>query len=206
MYLTCAPMDPLRAETRRALSDCCDMHRNVMRLFQPSSQMRAHGHILYRVLEEAGEPHLYITSDERPNLEHAVWLGCGRDARVRSLAPVLESFAPNAMFRFDLLTHPSKKVNVGRSNSARVFLRAPEQRQAWLERQGEKNGFKVCALQEELPYDIRGKRSTGPIALRVVRFIGVLRVTDASAFSQAYVNGIGPEKAYGLGMLMLRRG
>lgn len=44
------------------------------------------------------------------------------------------------------------------------------------------------------------------MTLRVLRMTGVLRVTDAEAFRRGYENGIGPEKAYGLGMLMLRRG
>ena len=34
-----------------------------------------------------------------------------------------------------------------------------------------------------------------------ILFSGVLRITDSDAFWQSYILGIGPGKAYGLGML-----
>ena len=40
---------------------------------------------------------------------------------------------------------------------------------------------------------------------RAVRFSGVLEITDAERFRDGYLRGVGPEKAYGLGMLMLRK-
>lgn len=206
MYLTCVTMNRAHPSTQQALGDCCDMHRNIMKLFPPAPHMRANGCILYRVLEECGEARLYIASAEKPDLSQATWLHCGQGVRQRALDPVLESFAEGTVLRFDLLTHPSKKTDVGRSNSVRVFLRTSEERRAWLVRQGEKCGFEVAACREEEPYDIQGRRSTGVIRLRVVRFSGILRITDATAFCRAYVGGIGPEKAYGLGMLLLRRG
>lgn len=206
MYLTCVSMDRTHPSTWQALSDCCDMHRNVMRLFSSAPNMRSEGQILYRVLEEGGQTHLYIASAERPDLSQAAWLHRGRDARQRELSPVLELFLKGDVFLFDLLTHPSKKVDVGRNNSSRIFLRNQEERRAWLTRQGVKYGFELVTFREDDPHDIRGKRKTGMIVLRTVRFTGILRITDAVAFRRAYVEGIGPEKAYGLGMLMLRRG
>ena len=41
MFLTCAAIDRRHPSARQALSDCCDMHRNVMRLFAPEDNMRA---------------------------------------------------------------------------------------------------------------------------------------------------------------------
>ncbi len=206
MYLTCATIDRLHPSARQALGDCCDMHRNVMKLFASAQATRENGQILYRVLEEAGQPRLYITSLTKPDLSQAAWLQYGQDMRQRDLSPLLNGFEAGTTLRFDLLAHPSKKVDAGRSNSARVFLKTQEERHAWLERQGEKNGFSLCACHEDVPYDVLGKRKTGLLQLRAVRFDGVLRVTDAAAFRKGYACGIGPEKAYGLGMLMLKRG
>lgn len=207
MYLTCARMDRTHPSTRQALGDFCDMHRNIMRLFPSEPNMRANGKILYRVLEESGQTNLYITSAQTPDLSGAKWLYCGQDVRQRSLAPLLESFKEGSEYLFDLLTYPSKKVKVddNRANSVRTFLRTPQERHAWLARQGEKCGFTIASCKEEEPSDMRGKRSTGMIVLRTVCFHGVLRVTDAALFRKAYEEGIGPEKAYGLGMLLLRR-
>ena len=206
MHLTRADIDRSHASARQALGDCCDMHRNVMRLFGSAPGTRTDGKILYRVLEEAGKPRLYITSHEKPDLSQAAWLFHGREARQRDLTPLLAAFAQGAEFGFDVLTYPCKKTDVGRSNSVRAFLQTPDERRAWLGRQGEKNGFLLLACREDEPADIRGARKTGAIQIRTVRFTGVLRVTDAIAFRRGYECGIGPEKAYGLGMLLLKRG
>lgn len=204
VYLTCAVIDPLHPSTRQALGDCCDMHRNVMKLF---STTRAEGSVLYRVGEAAGEKRLYLTSQAQPQLAHAAWLYYGQNARQRELSPLLDSFTAGRVYGFDLLTYPSKKIVAdGKVNSVRTFLRTEEERQAWLVRQGKKNGFALCAYHEDMPYDLRGTRKTGVVQIRAMRLTGILRVTDGDAFRAGYINGIGPEKAYGLGMLMLKRG
>ena len=43
------------------------------------------------------------------------------------------------------------------------------------------------------------------IFYRTVSFDGVLRITDAARFRDAFAKGIGPGKAYGLGLMMLAR-
>ena len=53
------------------------------------------------------------------------------------------------------------------------------------------------------PFDVHGKRPTGNICLRAVRMTGRIEITDAARFAEAYQSGIGPEKAYGMGMLLL---
>ena len=126
--------------------------------------------------------------------------------RQRDLQRLLEGFSAGQVFLFDLLTHPSKKQKQAAGNSKRVFLKTAEERAAWLERQGAKCGFCVISLCQEEPYDMHGKRSTGTMKLRVVRMKGQLQVLDAEKFAAAYQSGIGPEKAYGLGMLLLGGG
>lgn len=205
MFLTCASIDRRHPSARQALGDCCDMHRNVMRLFAPEANMRAEACVLFRVLEERRQARLYLTSTAQPDLSRAAWLFYGQDARQRDLSPLLERFCPGTVFGFDLLAYPCKKVDVGRANSVRAFLTSPEERRAWLARQGEKNGFALQACREEESEDMRGKRKTGLIQIRAVRFSGVLKVVDVELFRRGYLHGIGPEKPYGLGMLMLRK-
>ena len=205
MFLTCAPINRQNPSAWQALADCCDMHRNVMRLFAEAPNASSEVQILYRVLEERAQPYLYLMSSVQPALNEASWLFRGQNARQRDLTPLLARFAPGAAFGFDLLAYPCKKVDVGRANSVRTFLTTPEERRAWLVRQGEKNGFALRALREDEPADMRGKRRTGLVQIRSVRFSGVLEITDAERFRDGYLRGVGPEKAYGLGMLMLRK-
>ena len=207
MLMTCVELDRLHSSTRQALADCCDMHRNIMRLFAPSADRlcRMDEQILYRVVTQNNVIHLYITSKSAPELSEANWLK-KEHCRQRDLQRLLEGFSAGQVFSFDLLAHPSKKQKQVDGNSKRVFLRTAEERAAWLARQGEKCGFRVAGLYEEAPYDMHGKRSTGTMKLRVVRMKGQLQVVDAEKFAASYQNGIGPEKAYGLGMLLLSRG
>lgn len=207
MLMTCVEVDRLHPSARQALVDCCDMHRNIMRLFASSENKlsRTDEQLLYRVVTQNNAIHLYITSKSAPDLNGVSWLKT-EHFRQRDLQRLLEGFSKGQMFSFDLLTHPSKKQKQVDGNSKRVFLRTAEERADWLARQGEKGGFRMVSLYEEEPYDMHGKRSTGAMKLRVVRFKGQLQVVDAEKFAAAYQSGIGPEKAYGLGMLLLSGG
>jgi len=87
---------------------------------------------------------------------------------------------------------------------ARMFI--DSQLFGWLERQGEKAGFSVKEKTTTIrpgysywkkPRDSRGQR------LRTVRYDGFLQVTDADRLRDTLIQGLGPGKAYGLGLLSL---
>lgn len=204
MYMTCVAIDRHNPSARQALADCCDMHKNIMRLYSSSenSVARCAGKILYRIVERQNEIMLYLTSTHLPDMRQTAWIK-SHTVRQCDLQPLVNRFAPGQSFSFDLLTHPSKKEMRTGANSHRVFLRTARERADWLQRQGEKGGFRVVSLQEGAPFDLRGKRPTGNICLRAVRMMGRLEITDTARFAQAYQSGIGPEKAYGMGMLLL---
>ncbi len=204
MYMTCVAIDRHNPSARQALADCCDMHKNIMRLYSSSenSVARCAGKILYRIVEQQNEIMLYLTSTHLPDMRQTAWIK-SHTVRQCDLQPLVNRFAPGQSFSFDLLTHPSKKEMRTGANSHRVFLRTARERADWLQRQGEKGGFRIVSLQEGAPFDLRGKRPTGNICLRAVRMMGRLEITDTARFAQAYQSGIGPEKAYGMGMLLL---
>lgn len=202
--MTCAAIDRHNPSARQALADCCDMHRNIMRLYAHSANNNARcaEKILYRIVEQQNEVLLYLTSEHLPDMQQTAWIK-RNTVRQCDLQPLLKRFASGQSFSFDLLVHPSKKKLCVGANSRRVFLRTAQERADWLGHQGEKGGFLVLNLHENAPYDLRGNRSTGSICLRVVRMTGRLKIMDAERFIEAYQSGIGPEKAYGMGMLLL---
>lgn len=207
MFMTSVEINRFHPSARQALADCCDMHRNIMRLFASDSApvSRNDEQVLYRIIEQPNVISLYITSKMPPDMKNASWL-CTERCRQRSIQQVLDAFTVGKVFTFDILTHPSKKIKGGGKNSARVFLRSSDERRHWMIHEGEKHGFRLLELKEDEPFDMQGKRYSGKILLRVIRMRGRLQITDAEMFAQAYQNGIGPEKAYGLGMLLLSRG
>lgn len=112
-------------------------------------------------------------------------------------------------FSFRLLCHPIKKVQVeGRKNSAQRTLRTDEEQIEWLRRKADQNGFRL--LQVELTHETW--RDTKPAletdrkrseVISATRFDGRLVVSEPEMFRQGFEKGIGPHKAYGLGLLSL---
>ena len=75
---------------------------------------------------------------------------------------------------------------------------------AWLERQGERHGFRVerDSLRIE---DYRRHRMRPARAFSSLEFEGRLEVRDPPAFREALLHGIGSGRAFGCGLLVVRR-
>ncbi len=75
----------------------------------------------------------------------------------------------------------------------------------WLDKQGQRTGFFVqsmdCLGYETVKLPHRGK----PIELGVVDLSGVIEVTDPALFLPALRQGFGRAKAYGFGLMLIRR-
>ena len=107
------------------------------------------------------------------------------------------------MLRFNLMAMPSKKVKTdGLKNSKRVFLGKESDRREWLYNKAAQNGFEVLSYIETDKSDNRIKNDCG---YKSVVFNGILKITDKEKFYDAYQYGIGAEKAFGCGMLLVSR-
>ena len=84
-----------------------------------------------------------------------------------------------------------------------------EQGFAWLERQGAKAGFMVHAGEVRVDgYDqhrVSRKGSKQPMSFSTLDFEGVLTVTDPALFLPTIARGFGATKAYGCGLMLIRR-
>ncbi len=120
----------------------------------------------------------------------------------------------------------------GKGTGPRVALLKPEEQTQWLVRQGERHGFALVpqertwvarpdpATPEALDapdapsFVLTGAsvrtggargRQRDRLTHNAVTFDGELTVTDAEAFRAALRSGIGPARAYGFGLLSVRR-
>ena len=202
MILTKVKLDLRSPSARQALTDCGDMHRNIQALFGES---REDAGVLYRAQKTERGCTVYILSSRKPVFDEASARSGMIPAGTRDMTAVEGLFAEGRRFRFDLLTMPSKKESDRtRKNSQRRILRNPEERLAWLARKAEAGGFRILSASDEEGETLRAKKSGGELWIHTTRFTGVLEITDPDRFLDAWKNGIGPEKAYGLGMLMVR--
>lgn len=148
----------------------------------------------------------------------------------KPLDHLLERIQGGERFRFRLRANPSRRVHrratLGldpekprqrpekpESAGKRVELAREEDQLGWLRRKGEASGFALMATRllpagEDVTAvlasgsgKIQGRREARRMTLGSVLFEGLLEVTDAQRFRQTLETGIGPGKAFGLGLL-----
>jgi len=74
----------------------------------------------------------------------------------------------------------------------------------WLSRRAELGGFRVrrlASIQAGWAYMNKTRERGKGQRLRSVRYEGVLEVVDAGRFDDTLIEGIGPGKAFGFGLL-----
>lgn len=199
MYLIKVEMD--RREARHLLADCQQMHRTITGLFGTD---RKTSQILYRINAAGNRLHIYLYAQNPVTAFPERF-----DIQQRDITPWLDSMGTGQIWSFDLIAAPSKKVGAeGRKNSRRRILREPAERQAWLERKAEQSGFMILHAVEQEQIHVSGKHGAengGAMYHDAYHYQGTLRITDAEAFRRALQTGIGSGKAYGFGMMMVKR-
>lgn len=76
----------------------------------------------------------------------------------------------------------------------------------WLQRQGVAHGFKPCTVGVDGYEPTRVPREKGrPIQFSQLEFTGMLTVTDPTTFLPALAGGFGRARAFGCGLMLIRR-
>jgi CRISPR system Cascade subunit CasE len=142
----------------------------------------------------------------------------------KDITATYDAITTGQILRFRLRANVTKKIGTAtkaerlagaRSNGQRVPVRGAETL-TWLARKGEAGGFRISGVTTSTPDTIadvmatpqadargwrRGDGASARITITPVVFDGRLLVTDADRFRQTIVEGIGPAKAYGCGLL-----
>ena len=204
MYLTRIDLRPQERTIQRALADCQQMHRLVSGLFRTG---RKESGILYRLRMARGQTALYLYSNTP--IERSALMQGMAFAGERDVTDWLNAFRAGQIWGFDLLAAPTRKVAAeGHRNSRRRILREKPERLEWLSRKAAQNGFALLHADELEGIHMMGRHAQeqgGQMHWDGYHYDGVLQIEDAGRFRQAVSGGIGAGKAYGLGMLLLRR-
>lgn len=207
MFLSRLVLDPLCRQVQQELVEPYEMHRSIMRAFEgPRDQAR----VLFRVdvSHHTGIPSLLVQSQEKPEWGfldgvQGYLLGLSPDGLPN---PACKQFAPQPtagqVLSFRLHANPTFK----RAGKRLAWLQEEDQLR-WLHRKGEEAGFRlVQALAAPLGMTNGRKREEGgdqSLTWFVVRFEGVLQITNVAACLQALESGIGASKSLGCGLLSL---
>lgn len=204
MYLSKVELRLSNPGIRAAMRDYQKMHQLVNGFFNVG---RKEAEILYRVRARGNTIDLYLYSAVPVDQTRIL-----RDMRLigqRDVTSWLESMGKGDLFEFQIATAPFKKVSSGSlKNSQRRSLKTQDERLAWLVRKAKQGGFHIISVDErpaEQLTVIHQEEKGGKMIMDPYCYTGILQIINADSFRSAMRQGVGPGKAYGLGMIMLKR-
>lgn len=224
-YFSRLRLNPERRESRKLIANPRAMHAAVLATFPPD--VARAGRVLWRL--DVEKPHyvLYIVSPTKPDLrpldENTGWLTePGQSANYEAL---LRRVTPGSEWAFRLRANPVHSEPQGHGKRGKLHAHVTVTQQIkWLLDRAPKNGFAIVPSGEvdrngnQIPYlSVTGRddrniakvdESTGKrhlVTLRQAQFDGILTCTDPHALRTALTQGVGRGKAYGSGLLTLRK-
>ncbi len=197
MYLTRLTLDLRAQAVRRDLADAYDMHRSLVRAFATDDKQTP-PRFLWRLEPESlrGAPVVLIQSAQPPNASAFVqpgYLSRPAETKPLDLSALVET---ERRYRFRLLANPTVT-----RDGKRYGLASESEQIDWLTRKADKSGF-VVETALVTASDVVFLKN-GDIVLQQACFEGVLTAKDDDALQTATAQGIGPGKAFGLGLLSL---
>ena len=205
MYLTKIELGISNPGVRAAVRDAQKIHRLVTGFF---GMQRGEGEILFRSRVRGAVVDLYLYSAQP--VDPGRLLPDMKLIAQRDVTRWLEGMENGTVLGFQLETMPFKKAaEAGAKNSRRRALRTLQEREAWLNRKAEQNGFRILSVEETAGEKLTARHPSengGSLTVDSWVYTGRLCVVDAEAFRLAIRRGIGPGRAYGLGMLLLMGG
>ncbi len=227
MFLSKITLKPGRLNMRQYNVDygCVyNEHRKVWNFFP--DDRRATRDFLYRKVDFGDIPQYYILSERAPVNEQDIWT-----IETRDFNPIIKK---GERLRFSLRVNPvvTKKVNDDKPEKrkrddvymealARYKERSEVERPTnneilvetglkWITEKAEKYGFFVSKdeVVVEGYHRLEGMRDkdNNLIQLGVIDYSGILKVTNSEVFlKKALKQGIGKSKAFGCGLLLIKR-
>lgn len=199
-------------------------HQWLWKFFQaPDGSSRD---FLFRRSDLGGTPRFYVVSKRQPEAIGSAWSVQSREFSPRleigdrlqfelRANPVVTVSTDGKSKRHDVVMQEKKRLLQERGlarwddwrgeNKPSLYTIAGETCSRWLIERGKRLGYEVDAqsLSVEAYQQHRGKKET--LRFSTVDFSGTLRVIDPEAFTGALFNGIGHAKAFGCGLLLVRR-
>ena len=206
MYLSRVRLDVSRRKTQIALVSPNKIHGAVEEAF-----VRKQERNLWRIDRLKDDMYLLIVSAEKPDLSKiAAQFGFDNDCgELREYDRLLNRIETGSNWHFRLTANPVHSIQGGKRRGKIVAHTSERYQLEWLENQAVKRGFRIPpdgAYITESNWKIFSKGdSNQKVRILEVVFEGDLCVENADIFRNTLINGIGREKAYGMGMLTVVR-
>jgi CRISPR system Cascade subunit CasE len=223
MFLSRLTLNPRSRDVRRDLADVYQLHRTIMSGFGGPGEGSARESlgVLFRTEPLDGPfPVVLVQSHQEPSWQLPLgYLAPGTTTVFKPIDGLLKAISAGETYRFRLLANPTRKIarfdEAGSRlrQGSRVDIRRDEDRLAWLARKGVQHGFELVRFVDEREgaADVvvrstprqTGRRAGARVTAAGVLFDGRFIASDVERLRDAVVNGVGPGKAFGFGLLSL---
>ncbi|CAJ1228088.1 type I-E CRISPR-associated protein Cas6/Cse3/CasE [Levilactobacillus zymae] len=218
MYLSRVVINRYSPENFKTLTHLGAYHDWVERSFPAEFQAGIRPRHLWRIDSLANKQYLVVLSETAPDLHALEAYGVPETAVSKSYDHFLDQLQVGQVLRFKLTANPTHRVPQAGHKTGKVYphVTAAQQRQ-WLIKRAESAGFQLLKLPaddyfEEPDYDFKIINRDWPILFRKpghghrvklsrVTFEGMLKINDLDAFKHTLTQGIGREKAFGMGLM-----
>lgn len=171
----------------RGLGNCDLMHKDVQALFRSE---RATDKVLFKAMDDG----IIIQSISLPQSDTNTKLKIADQAHID-----YSVIQKHDVYAFSMRVYPAMKHHNQR------FRIMDEQEQAkWIQSKSSENGFRILAYSLDPSPEVTYRKKNNHCRFSGVDCNGVLMVEDREKFLMAMENGIGQEKAYGFGLLLLK--
>ena len=209
MYLSRMKLDTNKRNTQAALSSLNKFHGAIEEAFDYREGERDRK--LWRLDKLNGNTYLILLSRAVPRFDGLVkQFGTSlEDCLTKNYDLLLNRIEKESYWKFRLVANPTicKSISA-EERGKRVAVVSKGLQKAWLLKQAAKNGFWLNEDMVEIvesKWAIFSKRGEHLVKAIAVTYEGALQVKDVEKFKNALVQGVGREKAYGMGLLTIMK-
>lgn len=208
MYLSRIELDTSKKQTQLALVARNKFHGAIEESFNHINKDRLR--TLWRLDKFNGKTYMLLLSEPKPDLSNFIkqFGNASSTCETKDYEVLLNRIDPDSIWQFRLVANPTKCVKQENGRGKRIAHKTPEHQMRWLIDQAEKHGFEIINdnLQvTESSWLSFNKRDERRIRALAVNYEGILKVNDVEKFKATLAEGLGREKAYGMGLLTIMR-
>lgn len=209
MFLSRIRLDAGKRNTQAALSSLSKFHGAIEEAFD--HQLGERDRKLWRLDKLGDNIYLMLLSREVPRFEGFVrqFGGSLADCITKDYDILLRRIEEDSWWQFRLVANPTicKFSNKG-ERGKRMAVVSTKLQKEWLLKQAGKNGFWLDESMVEIvesKWIVFNKKGEHTVRALSVTYEGRLQVKDVERFRNALTQGIGREKAYGMGMITIMK-
>ncbi|WEV43553.1 type I-E CRISPR-associated protein Cas6/Cse3/CasE [Lactobacillus sp. ESL0684] len=215
MYLSRVEIDTDNRQKIKDLVNLAAYHNWVEQSFPEEIAVGERRRHLWRIDQLNGRQYLLVLSENQPDKDKLLRYGKG-EVTIKDYDHLLSILHEGQVLQFRLTANPTRTVSVPGSKQGRVFPHVTvEQQSKWLADRAPKAGFQLEFAESEndesqntssfkivsRDWPILSNRKSRRVKLSRVSYEGILQITDVEQFRQTLMNGIGREKAFGMGLM-----